>query len=300
MGKKEIVTLSVVFVVVSFFSVFLIITSFKYAYKKDISQKAQNVKTSSDILTEKQFKVVESSQVKFVKFYSNLKVSPDQKAKSLLALMAPLGVLDPIANPSKISEKDALLNYIFGAYSKEFGIPEEDVVKLAAISLTYANTFNEDEFFAENSEYLSNLVVLLSSYPELHVMGYWPNYTYRINNYFGDANLNLLWEVEDDGGLFYSYKEIHTASTSAPLIERRYAIKDYGPLTQVMAALSVETIYKCEDKTILVINGVVDNAFGLIYNAKSAESVNCGLFEDRFNIIYDKPLSNKWRYWVAN
>lgn len=66
-----------------------------------------------------------------------------------------------------------------------------------------------------------------------------------------------------------------------------------------MAKMKIQSVYKCEDKVIVVVDGLSDNAFGYIYNTKSGSDVNCGVLKGRFRVYKDEVITDKWRFWFA-
>lgn len=241
-----------------------------------------------------------SSQQEIVNSYIDLNLPLKRKIEVLFDLMAPLGVLDPIANPNSVEYVPDTLNYMFGVYSKKFGIPEENVVGLQASVFRYANQFNEREYFEENKDALNSVAKTFETSDDLEVLGYWATSTYRINHLFGDIEKAFTWEAVKTEKPFFEYKNF----TNNPNIQTKditgVPIEKYMPTLGKISDIEMESVYECEDKIIFILAGTSDNALGYIYNSSSTNEVNCGYLKGRFNLLADKPIDDKWRFWVAN
>jgi len=222
----------------------------------------------------------------------------ERKKEIFFDLMAPLGALDPIADPKKTPHVRQTVNFQFGNYAKKFGISEVEVQPLVEAPLRYASTFDERVYFEKYKKRLETFASAFENDRDLEVISYWASSIYRVNNYFGDADRAFGWEVIKNKGPFYEYenlaKETLTAST------RTLTIEKYKNLVNQLYDSEIESIYKCNDKLIFIISGTSNNANGLIYNSTKSNEVNCGLLEGRFNIIKEIQLNDKWKYWIGN
>lgn len=250
------------------------------------------------VAIESQTSSVISNQSQIVELYLQANLNAEQKRAIFFDLMAPLGALDPIANPNKTPYVRQIVNFLFGKYSREFGIPVNDVQSLVEAPLRYASTFNEKEYFRKYNNQLETYVSTFENDSDLQILSYWATSLHRVNNYFGDADRAFVWDVEKNESPFYEYKNISKESVSDSI--RNITVQKYVDLVNQLYNIEIESIYKCNNRLIFIISGTSNNALGLIYNSTSSDEINCGLLEGRFKVIKDLKLDDKWRYWVAN
>ena len=247
---------------------------------------------------ESQAKSIINNQSQIAELYMNANLNAERKRAIFFDLMAPLGALDPIANPKKTPYVRQIVNFLFGKYSKEFGIPVNDVQPLVEAPLRYASTFNEKDYFRKYKSQLETYASTFENDNNLEILSYWATSIHRVNNYFGDADRTFVWDVEKNESPFYEYKNIFKESVSDSI--RNITIQKYINLVNQLYDIEIESIYKCNNHVIFIISGTSNNALGLIYNSTLSDEINCGLLEGRFKVIKDLKLDDKWRYWVAN
>lgn len=244
--------------------------------------------------------IILASQQEIAGAYLNLNLSSDRKIAVLFDLMAPLGALDPIANPDSVKHVPDVINYMLGVYAKKFGIPEKDVLHVQQSPFRYANKFKEKEYFDVNKSTLNSVAKTFETSDDLEILGYWATSVFRINHLFGDIEKSFTWELLKSNKPFFEYRNF----SNEPHIKTKdivgVAIEKYMPTLGKISDIEIESVYKCEDKIIFILAGTADNALGYIYNASSTNEINCGYLKDRFNLLADKVMDDKWRYWVAN
>ncbi len=239
-----------------------------------------------------------SNQSQIAELYLNANLNAERKRAIFFDLMAPLGALDPIANPKKTPYVREIVNFLFGRYSRDFGIPANDVQPLVEAPLRYASSFNEKEYFKKYKSQLETYASTFENDSKLEILSYWATSIHRVNNYFGDADRAFGWEVIQNDTPFYEYKNISKESVNDSI--RNITVQKYVDLVNQLYDIEIESIYKCNNHLIFIISGTSNNALGLIYNSTASDGINCGLLEGRFKVIKDLKLDDKWRYWVAN
>ncbi len=278
-------------------TVFLITVYKQSDYDKVITSKDLPSDPNQAII-ESQVNNIYKNQVNIADLYLNENLTAERKKAIFFDLMAPLGALDPIANPQKTPYARQIVNFLFGKYAKQFGISEIDVQPLVEAPLRYASNFDEIQYFKKYKSQLDIFAVTFENDNKLNILSYWATSLYRVNNYFGDADRAFAWEVVQNETPFYEYKDISKESGNATT--RNLTIEKYQNLVNQLYDIEIESIYKCDDKIIFIIAGTSNNALGLIYNSTTANEINCGVLGGRFKLIKETKLDNKWRYWVAN
>lgn len=261
------------------------------------------IQTQSSVDTQKAAKEmkiqdIHKKQKNILDFYTSQPLSNQTKVMVFYELMEPLGGLDPIAKPEEIKDIHATVNFLFGLYYENFGF-SEPAGYAATAPIRHKADFEEVTFFKENKQTLELLVDSIEYDNLLSVLSWGYSTNYRINEYFGDDIRNFYWKINTDNSPFYSPEIIKSDSEEyQTLVSLK---KDYGTLIDKMAEMKIQSIYKCDDKVIVIVDGVADNAFGYIYNAQTGSDVNCGVLKGRFRIdkYIDKPITDKWRFWFA-
>jgi len=231
----------------------------------------------------------------------------EKRVSRYMDLFSPLGVLDINADENgngKVLPK--VENIEFGYFFNMTKYTDEELEKVATSPLSFASTkFNQKDYFLINKEDLITLRETTAGMQSLKVIGLWSSGLRRINDVFIDYEKKLIWKLPRKG-VSYDFDTItmHSAldiTANNPDMAELQGI-DLNKITllfDTMQSLSVSTIYKCKDVTIFILGGVINNAFGFVYNAKSASEVNCGLLENKFEIVKDEAMDTEWRYWIG-
>lgn len=238
--------------------------------------------------------IIYPRQKQIIDFYQSLQLDKQTKIYIFYELMGPLGGLDAISSPSGIVDIHATINYLYGFNFRAFGFPTEESGYSVTAPVRNELDFPEKEYFAKTKNELSSLAKSFENDKELDVLSLGYSTNYRINNYFGDDMRNFYWKInKDPGDPFYKYEILSKNNEEVNGLRNKY-----NSLFRIMDKLKIQTVYKCGDKIIFIVDGVADNAFGYIYNAKNSNDVNCGLL-DRFRIQKDIPVDENWRFWFA-
>jgi hypothetical protein len=242
------------------------------------------------IITHEEVDPIIRQQKDLVAMYLNSIHSTRKRVDVLYDLMAPLGPFDPISKPEETKNARDLVNLLFGYYSAKFEIDSEIVPGYFATSpLRFADNFDETDYFKKSKNELNDIARVVERDTNISILASWKASIYRINNSFGDTERNFYWEVIEQNSPYYKYK----IRNKNEKVESNY-------LLDQMKELGIQVLYKCEDKIIFIITGTSNNAFGYIYNAPSSKDINCGLLANRFSIVKDVAIDDKWRYWIAN
>lgn len=251
-------------------------------------QEKELVKETDDILTR---------QKSIRNFYTSQPLDEQTKAMVFYELMGPLGGLDPIEKPAEIKDVHATVNFLFGAYFGVFHFPTDEAGYAATAPIRNESDFDEKDFFNKNKSTLEQLAETFENDNNLHILNWGYSTNYRINDYFGDDVRKFYWKISTDTSPFYSYEVVQPDSKDyEALVSLK---KEYGMLINKMAGMKIQSVYTCDDKVIIIVDGLSDNAFGYIYNAQSASEVNCGVLKGRFRIYSDEVIADKWRFWFA-
>lgn len=286
----------------------------------DINDTSDNPNTSSDTTTTDDDQTLEifdqlvSSQETYAATLLINKEGYDTESR-LLDLMTPLGPLDPIATDD--GNTDARNAYIsmFGYYSAMINLPEETMTFLVQLPLEYATeSFDYEEYYEINKEALDEIDSDVLSFENVNIIANWTSGLVRVNNSFADHDQNLAWKLENHGGDFYDFANVQFIQiTELETLETRMQQmpdmedQDIDGLAMVigkMAQVNITTIYKCSGNTIYIMGATTDNAFGFIRNTQiqdtqTSNDINCGLLNNRFEIIIDEELEDGWRFWVG-
>ncbi|MFA6571890.1 MAG: signal peptidase I [Bacteroidota bacterium] len=239
------------------------------------------------------------SQKKLADLYLSLDLKSDRKEAVFFDLMAPLGVLDPIASATAELPVKDISNFLFGYYAKKFGYTQNEAIDLAALPITYGTQkFDPMDYFSKNKNKLETLSNLAQKDTKLTIISLWSTNIIRINNYFMDTNSKHVWELKTGKEKFYDYKNMDIYDTYGPR-SMETLFRKYDSAFKMLADAEVQTIYFCDGKVIIFMGGTANNAFGYIRNAVSADEVNCGLLNNRFRIAKDISIAEGWRYWVG-
>jgi hypothetical protein len=244
--------------------------------------------------------IIESQKV-ITHHYLELDLPPDQKEAVFYDLMSPLGALDPFAANLQSVPVKKIVNFLFGYYGKKFGIAEKRVLNIAQSTITFGlNVYDPVTEFTQNKSHFESISKKMQADSQIQLIGSWAIAVFRVNNYFGDINRNLVWEIKSSNGSFYNYSTIQT--TKVQTLESQKAsqlLNRYKSLYDETANLSIHTAYFCNGRTIIIMGGTSNNAFGYIHNATNKDDVNCGLLQNRFRIVKYLPLDSNWHYWVG-
>lgn len=252
----------------------------------------------STVQLKQDVKTIATLQKHIITHYQGLSLDRPTKIKVFYELMGPLGALDPIAKPETISDNHALVNYIYGYNFRAFDFPEEEAGYSATAPIRYESNFDEQGFYNDYKKQLNSLVETVQTDEDLEILGLGYTGIYRINNYFGDPERDFYWKLVQNDSPFYSYETLN--ETTPDEYEKNKELKDtYNALLGQLAILQVQSVYECEGKVIVTVDALADNGFGYIYNATSGEEVNCGLLTNRFRIVKDTPIDDKWRFWAS-
>lgn len=236
-----------------------------------------------------------------------------KKESRFLDLFAPLGPLDPYADetgasPAEIGLTVPIQNIELGYFAAMLEFPESEAGELAESPLKFAlEKFDYADYFKQNHQKLTLLQTTVESMPDLKIIGFWSSGLNRINNVFGDYEHKLMWKLEKRNGSFYDFDSVtvHSINEDRSILSqdtistRGLDWEKTDLLLTELPKINVTTIYVCGSKTIYILGATADNGFGFIHGADSAEEVNCGYLRDRFEIIKDEKLDDKWRFWIG-
>ncbi len=241
------------------------------------------------------------------KFISNL--FPTNKTfeftSRFVDIYAPLGAIDPIANPNGDKNINVIQNVSAGFFGTKYGFTSEKVKDLVTFSLNYGlKDFKFTEYFKENNSTLNKINSDFNHMDNIDIIAYWSSGMTRVNNIFYDKVQGNIWQLTDINNSYYNFDnikvyDIDTGAEKIPELNKLDSNK-IGILMKNMSSVYLTTIYRCNDKNIYIIGGMVDNAYGFIEGAESAEEINCGLLKGRFKVIKDVKLDGNWRFWVGN
>ncbi|HSW96843.1 MAG TPA: hypothetical protein VLF89_03380 [Candidatus Saccharimonadales bacterium] len=233
-----------------------------------------------------------------VSLYLPLKIARQDKIKIFYDLMGPLGGFDPIAKPKEIQNIHAIINYLYGYTFNLFDFPLDEAGYSVTAPLRYENDFDAEAYFKENKQHLDNFAQTFLTDNSLTILGIGQSSIYRINNYFGDTKREFYWKTMITDKPYFSYKIVHQKDNSEiqTILELK---KTYNSILQQMTNVDIQAMYKCEDKVIIIIDGLSDNAFGYVYHATDARDVNCGVLSGRFRIFKNQKMDGQWTYWAA-
>lgn len=287
--KKLIILTALILIIASFITIFIF-------FHRETTKNTPNTSNVDFKTRNKEVDNIEPRQKQIIDFYNSLELDKQTKIQIFYELMGPLGGLDPIASPSALPDIHATINYLYGVNFNNFNFPKDEVLYSVTAPIRHEQNFNVVGFFNKNKITLSALASVFNNDTELNALSLGYSTNYKINNYFGDDIRNYYWVIYLDPNTspYYSYRVL--SKNNKEIISLR---KKYDPIFKALDILKLQTIYKCEDKVIFIVDGLADNAFGYIYNSKDSNEVNCGAL-NRFRIKKDIYLNEKWRFWSAN
>jgi hypothetical protein len=190
--------------------------------------------------------------------------------------------LDSVYSSSQIP------NFIWGAFSSKYGLPEEDAMnkpnKFLDEGIQNQNKLN-DYFKLHNKSFekLSNMILKSSNKIFLN-----QKTIQRIDNIFKESNLYWSYLIPKDSPYPIS---------SETKIES--SLKFSNPQNQILMLLAELKIY-CAVKTskgiFYLVDGFTDNSYGFYFNPKNEMEKNHLLF----NIMKSEKITDNYFYYVAN
>lgn len=229
-------------------------------------------------------------------------MTEDEQRLFLMNSFTPLGIFDPFQHPDDQVNVKGLSNFLLGYYAGEnrFNLPLEQVQGMINQTILYGeDVFEADSFYTENQEQLAKLVESMEFLEDISIIADFGSGLSRYNNSYGDSKLNQYWHVPESDDNFYGEITFLSNDTLPLAEELKDIVVRSESIHQIMLDLDIESVYQCDDKIILIIAGISNNAFGYIYNADSADEVNCGVLKDRFRISTEIPVGDDWIYWVG-
>jgi hypothetical protein len=226
----------------------------------------------------------------------------DEQRLFLMNAFTPLGIFDPFQNPDDQVNVKGLSNFLLGYYARErrFNVPLEHIQGMVNQTIYYGEVvFKAESFFADNQEQLANLVESMEFLDDVYVIADFGSGLSRYNNFYGDSRLSQYWHVPESEANFYGEITFLSNDTLPLARELTDVVVRSEPVHQIMLDLDIESVYVCDRKIIMIIAGIANNALGYVYNAKSAEEVNCGVLKDRFRISKAVTVGDNWIYWVG-
>ncbi len=220
----------------------------------------------------------------------------------LMNSFTPLGIFDPFQNPDSEVNVKGLSNYLLGYYAggNRFDVALEEVQGMANQTIYYGEeVFEAESFYTKNQEQLTKLVESMKFLDDVYVVADFGSGLSRYNNFYGDSRLSQYWHVPESEANFYGEITFLSNDTLPLARELTDVVVRSEPVHQIMLDLDIESVYVCDRKIIMIIAGIANNALGYVYNAKSAEEVNCGVLKDRFRISKAVTVGDNWIYWVG-
>lgn len=229
-------------------------------------------------------------------------LSNDEHWLFLMNAFTPLGIFDPFQFPDEQVDVKGLSNFLLGYYSWEsrFNFDIDEVQALVNRTIYYGHEgFEADSFFIENHEQFSALVESMEFLDDVYIVADFGSGLSRYNNFYGDSRLGEFWYVPQTNENFNGEITFLSDETLSLAKELTDIVVRSEPVHRIMLDLDVESVYKCDEKIILIIAGISNNALGYVYNAGNAGEVNCGILSDRFRISKEVSVGERWTYWVG-
>lgn len=215
-------------------------------------------------------------------------------------LMTPLGVFDPFENPQKTVNVKALSNFLYGYRAKTFNLSSQESSFIVNATISYGEkTFDGSDFYQNNQSSLESIVKEMTDLQDIFLISDYGNMIIRINNYFSDVSKHKTWSLPIGSDNFYDYSQLNFELSQNDKDLLSSLTSKSQRLHQLMVDNDIETIYRCNEKMILIMAGSANNACGYVYNAQQPEEVNCGALSDRFRISKKIQVSDKWIYWAG-